>query len=70
MPANLAGLSAYTSRQGGGRAMKIFNMVLFGWPIFPKEVEVGQPGSYPVITNTLIQLLVKRCCKISWRRSI
>ena len=28
--------------------MKIFNMVLFGWPIFPKEVEVGQPGSYPV----------------------
>ena len=22
-------------------------MVLFGWPLFPKEVEVGQPGSYP-----------------------
>lgn len=28
--------------------MKIFNMVLFGWPYLPEDAPVGVPGSYPL----------------------
>jgi hypothetical protein len=46
--------------------MKIFNMVLFGWPIFPKEVEVGQPGVSGDLSFLLpISLLYYRKAKLN-----
>ena len=28
--------------------MRVFNMVLFGWPHLPDDAPVGAPGSYPL----------------------